>query len=179
MKNRVTIFALIIAITLAILSTASFAEEQRIANGSLGRASHFSKQGERSPGATKGLFRGIENLDLSEEQIAEVKKTMLDFKKESLVLKSQIQMKQLELKELFLESNIDMEKVREKLEEIADLQVEQKIKAIENQSKIKEVLTNEQLEKLSLGLPMQKFGMEGSESKRGKIGNQQHPSHTK
>jgi len=170
MKNRVTIFALIIAITLAILSTASFAEEQKIATGSLGRAPHFSKQGERSPGATKGLFRGIEDLDLSEEQIAEVKEIMLDFQKESLVLKSQIQMKQLELKELFLESNIDMEKVREKLEEIADLQVEQKIK---------EVLTNEQLEKLSLGLPMQKFGMEGSESKRGKIGNRQHPSHTK
>ena len=159
MKNRVIIFALIIAITLATLSTASFAE-----------APHFSKQGERSPGATKGLFRGIEDLDLSEEQTAEIKKIMLDLQKESLVLKSQIQMKQLELKELFLEFNIDMEKVREKLEEIADLQVEQKIK---------EVLTNEQLEKLSLGLPMQKFGMEGSESKRGKIGNQQHPSHTK
>jgi len=159
MKNRVIIFALIIAITLAILSTASFAE-----------APYFSKQGERSPGETKGLFRGIEDLDLSEEQTAEIKKIMLDLQKESLVLKSQIQMKQLELKELFLESNIDMEKVREKLEEIADLQVEQKIK---------EVLTNEQLEKLSLGLPMQKFGMEGSESKRGKIGNRQHPSHTK
>ena len=168
MKNRVIIFALIIAITLAILSTASFAE-----------APYFSKQGERSPGETKGLFRGIEDLDLSEEQTAEIKKIMLDLQKESLVLKSQIQMKQLELKELFLESNIDMEKVREKLEEIADLQVEQKIKAIENQSKIKEVLTNEQLEKLSLGFPMQKFGMEGSESKRGKIGNRQHPSHTK
>jgi Spy/CpxP family protein refolding chaperone len=82
-------------------------------------------------------------------------------------------MKQLELQELFLESNIDMEKVREKLEEIADLQVELKVKAIENQSKIKEILTNEQLEKLSLGFPMQKFGMEGSEFKWGKIGNRQ------
>jgi len=110
-------------------------------------------------------------LTLSEEQTTEIRKITLDFKKESLGLQTQIQINQIELQELLLESTVDMEKVRVNLEEIADLQVNLKVKAIENHSKIKEVLTKEQLEKLSSGFPMHKFGMEGPEFKRGMIGN--------
>jgi Spy/CpxP family protein refolding chaperone len=172
MKNRLTIFALIIAITLAVLSTASFADEQKNPTGPFGKTPYFSKQGERSPVETRGMFRGMMDLELSEEQTAEIKEVMLDLQKASIELKSEIQMKQLEFQELLLESVVDMESVRAKLEEIADLQVELKIKAIENQSKIKEVFTDEQLEKLSLDFPMLKFGMEGFDFKRGMMENQ-------
>ena len=85
----------------------------------------------------------------------------------------------MELQELLLESNVDMKKIREKLEEMAGLQVELKIKAIENQSKIKGVLNNEQLEKLSLSFPIQKFGREGFKFKRGMIGKRWLPFNTR
>ena len=71
-----------------------------------------------------------------------------------------------------MESSFDMEKVRAKLEEIASLQVDVKIKAIENKSNIKEVLTAEQLEKLSSDFPMPKLDMGNFQSNRGMRGRQ-------
>ena len=96
---------------------------------------------------------------------------MLNFQKESLELKSQIQLKELELQELLMESAIDMEKVRAKLEEMASLQVELKVKTIEHRSNIKEVLTEEQQEELSFGFPRPGFGLERFEFHREMKGN--------
>lgn len=60
-----------------------------------------------------------------------------------------------------------MDEVRAKLEEIASLQVEVKVKALENQLKIKEVLTDEQLAELPFGFPMSGFGVRDFEFNRG------------
>ena len=147
MKNKLTLFALIVVLTLAVLSMASSAEEQGLPAGKPGGPPYFSNQKE-SP---MNEYRGMMNLGLSDEQSTEIKTIMFDFQKESLEIKNQIQIMHLEFQELLLESAVDMENVRAKLEEIANLEVELKVKAIENQSKIKAVLTEEQSEKLSLG----------------------------
>ncbi len=70
----------------------------------------------------------------------------MEFQKASLELKKEIEIKKLEVKELLREDPVDLEKIRAKWEEIAQLQVELKVKALENQQKVKEVLTPEQLE---------------------------------
>ena len=166
MKNRVTLIALILAIVFAVSSMASFAEEQGFPSNKPGGSSSLSKQEGRPLGTPRGMFRERMDLALSEEQTAKISTMMLEFQKGSLELKSQIQLKQLELRELLMESSVDMEKVRAKLEEMASLQVERKVKVIEHRSKIKEVLTAEQLEELSFGFPRPGFGMERFEFNR-------------
>ncbi|MDI6642342.1 MAG: hypothetical protein QME68_08555, partial [Elusimicrobiota bacterium] len=54
----------------------------------------------------------------------------------------------------------ELVKVRAKLQEIADLQVELKVKTIEKYLEIKDLLTPEQQEKLPLGAPFQIFSLE-------------------
>ena len=108
----------------------------------------------------------IQSLNLSEEQIIEIKKIRLDFQKVSLELNHQIRIKELEVQELMLGSPMDITKVRAKLEEIASLQVEVKVKALENYLKIKEVLTSEQLARFPLGVLVQRFGVENFEFNR-------------
>jgi Spy/CpxP family protein refolding chaperone len=56
-----------------------------------------------------------------------------------------------------MEEPLDMAKIRAKWEEIAQLQVELKVKALENQQKVKEVLTPEQLAKCPMGFPRLRF----------------------
>ena len=112
-------------------------------------------------------FKGMMNLDLNEEQVIEIKQIMIDFQKEAIELRNQIQTKQLEMKELMLEPSLDMEKVRAKLEEISQFQVELKINTIERQTKLRELLTDEQLETFGKGFPMQKFNMGSGDFNKG------------
>lgn len=83
---------------------------------------------------------------------------MLDFQKESLKYRNQIEIKQLEIKGLILENSVDMDQFKVKLGEIASFQVELEIKAFETQLKIKEVLTEEQLAKFPIGFSIQRSG---------------------
>jgi len=71
-----------------------------------------------------------------------------------------MQIKELEIKALLLEPETELVKIRAKLEEIADLQVELKVKTIEKYLEIKDLLTPEQQAKLPLGIPSQIFALE-------------------
>ena len=102
----------------------------------------------------------IKSLNLSEEQITEINKTLLDFQKNSLESRNRIQINQLEVKALLLEPQTELVKIRAKLQEIADLEVELKIKTIEKYLEVKDLLTPEQQEKLPLGIPSQIFALE-------------------
>jgi len=166
MKKKVILLTLIVAVVFMVLSMASFADARSRGNftGKPG-ASYYQHGPAKHPAdqfkahSYKGDdFRGMMNLDLSSEQITQIRQMMLDFQKETLELRNQIQAKQLELRELRLADELDMEQVRAKLEEIAEIQVELRIKALERQDKVKELLTPEQLESFGLGFQMQGFG---------------------
>ncbi len=168
MKRNLALLALIVAITFVFLSISSFADARTRGNftGKSG-TSYYHHGQDRHPAGQfdarsfqSGGPRGMFNLDLSEEQLTEIRQMMLDFQKETLELRNQMQMKQLELKELMLASPADMDQVRVKLEELAQLQVELRMKTFERQDKVKELLTPEQLKSFGVGSPMQKFGME-------------------
>ncbi len=167
MRKRIVLLTLIVAVTLLFSSVASFAAAPARGNFTGKSDNYFGGQGQGKGPSGQAYdrsfqgdeFRGMMNIDLSEEQIAEIRQMMLDFQKESLELRNQIQMKQLEMRELMLEDSIDMDQVRAKLEEISQLQVEVRVKAIERQTKIQDLLTPEQLENCGLGLSMQRFNM--------------------
>jgi len=112
------------------------------------------------------------NMDLSEEQIAAIRQLALNFQKETLEIRNQLQLKQLEIKELRMAADLDMEQIKTKLEEIAQLQVEIRMKSFERQDKMKEIITPEQLAEHEFGFSMQK-GNPGNIGNRntGNIGN--------
>ena len=167
MKKKFAILALIVAITVVFLSIAQFADaqgnfpmmKQKTLQNKSGEFKEMMERRFKNFPDTK-MQGFIKSLNLSEEQLAKINKIMLDFQKASLELNSKVQIKELEVRALMLESQTDIAKVRAKLEEIASLQVEVKVKALENYLKIKELLTPEQLAKLPLGVPMQRFGVE-------------------
>jgi Spy/CpxP family protein refolding chaperone len=102
----------------------------------------------------------IKFLNLSGEQITEINKTLLDFQKDTVELRNSIQIRELEVKALLLEPETELAKIREKLKEAADLQVELKVKVIEKYLEVKDLLTPEQQVKLPLGVPSQIFALE-------------------
>jgi len=169
MKKKVIFLTLIVAVVFMVLSMTSFADARSRGNfgGKPGASYYHHGQDWNPPGQSKTQsynrgdveFRGMMNLDLSAEQQAEIRQIMLDSQKETLELRNQIQVKQLEMRELRLADEIDMEQVKSKLEEIADLQVELRMKAVERQDKVKELLTSEQLENCGIGNQMQRFNM--------------------
>lgn len=164
MEKKAILLTIIIATALMLLSVASLADAR-------GRKNFTGKQcvphyHQRQDQFLTGRFnlnqgdnlRGMRNLELSTEQITKIRETMLDLQKETLELRNQIQVKQLELKELKLSSDLDLNKIREKLGEISKFQLEIRMKAFERQQKIKELLTPEQLENYRQGFQMQRLG---------------------
>jgi hypothetical protein len=89
-------------------------------------------------------------------ETTEIRKIDLNFQKELLGLRNDVEINQLEIKILFLETEPNLVKIRAKLEEIADLQTELKMKGIEEYLAVKGILTSEQQEKLPEGIPFQK-----------------------
>ena len=167
MKTKLIILTLIVAITVVFLGFAQFSYAQQ--NTPLvkqkvqqQKSSVFREMRERrlkdSPAVKMREF--IESLNLSEEQITEINKTLLDFQKDTVELRNSTQIRELEVKALLLEPQTELVKIRAKLQEIAGLQVELKVKTIEKYLEVKELLTPEQQAKLPLGVPSQIFVLE-------------------
>ena len=167
MKTKLIVLTLVVAITVVFLGFAqsSYAQQntplvkQKMQQQ---KSSVFREMMERKRGDYPAIRMEelIKFLNLSEEQITEINKTLLDFQKNALELKNRIQIKELEIKALLLEPETELAKIREKLKEAADLQVELKVKTIEKYLEIKDLLTPEQKAKLPLGVPSQIFILE-------------------
>ena len=167
MKTKLIVLTLVVAITVVFLGFAqsSYAQQntplakQKIQQQ---KSSVFREMMERKHGdyPTIRMEGLIKFLNLSEEQIAEINKTLLDFQKNTLELRNRMQIEELKIKALLLEPETELAKIREKLKEVADLQVELKVKTIEKYLEITGLLTPEQQAKLPLGIPSQIFALE-------------------
>ena len=167
MKTKLIVLTLVVAITVVFLGFAqsSYAQQntplmkQKIQQqkSSVFREMMERKQSDYPAIRVEGL---IKFLNLSEEQITEINKTLLEFKKDTIELRNSIQISELEVKALLLEPQTELVNIRAKLQEIADLQVELKAKTIEKYLEVKDLLTPEQQEKLPLGVPSQIFALE-------------------
>lgn len=167
MKTKLIVLTLVIAITVVFLGFAqsSYAQQntplvkQKMQQQKSCVSSEMMKgRSINNPAMrTEGL---IKFLNLSEEQISEINKSLLDFQKDTIELRNRIQIKELEIKALLLEPQTELEKVKAKMLEIADLQIELKVKTIEKYLETKGLLTSEQQAKLPLGIPSQIFALE-------------------
>ncbi|MGB6606337.1 MAG: periplasmic heavy metal sensor [Atribacterota bacterium] len=166
MKTKLMILTLVVAISVVFLGFAQSSYAQQ--NAPLAK----QKMQQQKSNVCRGMIEKrsingptirmeglIKFLNLSEEQITEINKTLLDFQKDTVELRNSIQIKELEVKALLLEPQTELVKIRAKLQEIADLQVELKVKTIEKYLEVKDLLTPEQQAKLPLGIPSQIFAL--------------------
>jgi len=168
MKTKLIVLTLVVAITVVFLSFAQFTYAHQENTPLMEHKMMQQKSGEfrEMMGRKRGDYPAIRMeefikfLNLSEEQLTEINKTLLDFQKNTLELRNRIQIKELEIKALLLEPETELAKIREKLKEVADLQVELKVKTIEKYLEITGLLTPEQQAKLPLGIPSQIFALE-------------------
>lgn len=168
MKTKLIVLTLVVAITVVFLSVAQFTYAHQENTPLMEHKMMQQKSGEfremmerRLKGSSTIRIEGlIKFLNLSEEQITEINKILLGFQKDTLELRNRTQIKELEIKALLLEPETELVKIRAKLEEIADLQVELKVRTIEKYLEIKGLLTPEQQAKLPLGIPSQIFALE-------------------
>ncbi len=167
MKTKLIVLTLVVAVTVVFLGFAqsSYAQQNTpLVNQNMQQQKSnvcremIERRLKDNPAIKMKGF--IKSLNLSEEQIAEINKTLLDFQKDTLELRNRMQINELEIKALLLEPETELAKIREKLKEIADLQVELKVKTIEKYLEIKSLLTPEQQAKLPLGIPSQIFALE-------------------
>lgn len=151
MKKKLVILTLIIAITVVFLGLTQsiYAQEnkplmkQKMLPCKSGEFREMmDKRLKGSPDMMMEEF--IKSLNLSEEQVTEIKKVLLDFQKDTLELRNSLQIKELEVKALLLEPLTEMTKIKAKYEEIAELQIEIRVKTIERYLEIKGLLTPEQ-----------------------------------
>ncbi len=173
--KKIILLVLIIAIAFLFLSVSSFAHA-RTKGGYTGKPgmppSSFNQEyfsfGKHFAFPEREIRPwGMADLNLSQEQMAKIYQIRLEFQKTSLELKKDMAMKRLEIRELMMKDPVDMEKIRAKWEEIAQIQVELRMKAMEYQLKIKEVLTPEQLEKYFMGFSNFKYHRDMVGSNRG------------
>lgn len=169
MKTKLMVLTLVVAISVVFLGFAqsSYAQQEKTLPGLKQKIQQqtsnefremMKKRLENSPAAK--MKELIESLNLTEEQKTEIKKMGLNFQKELLGLRNDVEISQLEIKILFLETEPNLAKIRAKLQEIADLQTELKIKQIEEYLAFKTILTSEQQEKLPESIPFQMLTFE-------------------
>ena len=112
-------------------------------------------------GAIEPYLEFREELNLSEQQVSELESIISSLKKAQIRLEADIRIAEVELDELLREEEVDLSKVRSKLEEIAKLQAELKFLHIKADRDAKKVLTEGQLKKFrSLKGPEWEIGEE-------------------
>lgn len=88
-----------------------------------------------------------EKLGLSKEQRDKIKEIVFDMEKKAENLRSQIRIKEIELKEIIMEDKPDLKKLESKIKEIGNLNTELRILKVKEFFEVKKILNEEQWEK--------------------------------
>jgi Spy/CpxP family protein refolding chaperone len=99
-------------------------------------------------GHGKNIFSDLDflrnTLKFSEDQISKIEKINSEHKTEMTKYRSQIEPKKDELRNLILDKNINFNKIRSKLKEISEIDVEIRILFIKHRIDIENIMTPEQ-----------------------------------
>jgi len=90
-----------------------------------------------------------EELKLTKEQLETLQTLRIDFAKQTLTLRNEIQIKELELRQLWLADELDEEAIVAKSKEISDLRSQMQEKRVRHRLGATKVLTKEQRTQLS------------------------------
>ena len=146
-KNIITAF--IIAFSLITVTGLNARPDDGMAGGmDMGGHRHGPRHG-------KNIFSDLDylrnTLKFSEEQITKIEKINSDHKTEMTKYRSQIEPKKEELRNLILDKNINFEKIRSKLKEISEIDVEIRILFIKHRIDIENIMTPDQKKMMRKG----------------------------
>lgn len=146
MKNKTKILTFTIMAIVLVIGTfqLSYAQENKAIKNQ--KMIHQKENREQEMLNMKNL---AESLNLSAEQITELKRINLGLEKDLLELKKNIQLSHLGIKELLLDKELNLEEIKLEWQKIADLEVELKLMNLEAMMAAKKILTPEQQERLS------------------------------
>jgi len=145
-KNKTKILTFTIMAIVLVIGTfqLSYAQENKAIKNQ--KMIHQKENREQEMLNMKNL---AESLNLSAEQITELKRINLGLEKDLLELKKNIQLSHLGIKELLLDKELNLEEIKLEWQKIADLEVELKLMNLEAMMAAKKILTPEQQERLS------------------------------
>ncbi|HOO73006.1 MAG TPA: Spy/CpxP family protein refolding chaperone [Spirochaetota bacterium] len=89
-----------------------------------------------------------EKMGLSNEQIKEIEKINLKYRKFFLEKKEKLQPKRIKLRKLLLEEKVDLGDVRNILKDMSEIEVDIRIARIKQRIEIEKILTDEQKQKI-------------------------------
>lgn len=149
-------FCAVVAILVLGIAQLGFAQPECKADAGFGEDHGFGRGRDPcqergfGPGGGPGILAKAEALELTAEQIKKIKTMQLDMAKETVRLRSDLEIKQLELRELTAADKPDMARIAARIDEMSPLRAELQKKRIEHRLSVLDVLTPEQKEKLEL-----------------------------
>lgn len=150
MKKKFVIIALV---AFLVVGTVSVAFSYRRRGG-------WGKPG-MGPG-TGMAIRGKAELDLNKEQLEKLQSLRADFDKDTLSLSNELELKALELRQLWTADELDEEAIIAKSKEVSDLQSQLQEKTVRHRLDVAKVLTKEQRTQfLARGRRSHSFGPRG------------------
>lgn len=161
----------------AMLAAAGFAETA-VARGMGGKAGRGMRMGMQMGGAGgMGIQRllnnpeAVEEIWLTDTQVDRLREISTGSQRESIRTRSEVQLLQLDLKSLLQQDNPDIKKIDSLIDNISAKQAEMKKSRIHSMLEMKDVLTDEQQDKLKEYIATKmKERRSGNRSGRGKGG---------
>ena len=129
-----------------------------------GRPAQRAHRGGRGPGL--GVMK--QELGLSDAQVTQIEKLRADQQKAAIRRRADVQVAQLELKELMAASTVDEKAVHAQVDKISALQAANMKARVEGQLAFRKVLTPEQVQKMK-ELRMRPRGPRGQQAPRGRM----------
>ncbi len=101
-------------------------------------------------GAPRFLEMHAEELELSDEQVAQIKELWSNHKKSAIRTKADVRIAEMELEEILGQQPVDFDKAKAKIERIGSLRLDMEVGMLEAMRKSHDVLTEEQQDKLMM-----------------------------
>ncbi len=126
-------------------------------------------RGRRGPGGSMlhGLLAHAEELELTEDQQAQIKEIATESRKAMVQLRADSELAGMELQALIRSDDPDLEAIQQGLENVASAQVAERFAAIEATVSARSVLTDEQQAKVKEAVRGQRGPQRGNGPKRG------------
>lgn len=89
--------------------------------------------------------RGMERLNLTDEQKKQMQKLQLDLEKKNTPIQSQIKLARLDIREQMMADKPDKARIEKSMKQVSDLQLQVKMNGLDHMFSVRGILTPEQL----------------------------------
>ena len=114
----------------------------------------MDKHGEEMGGMMDKCLQMADKLGLSEEQINKIKPIHKAMKKEQIRFRADLQLAELDLKDIMEVKDFDLDKASAQVKKIGDMKTTQHLEMLKSMKEVHAILTDEQFKKMQKMMPM-------------------------